>query len=201
MRSVPNWCKYTYTALLCAFGPIYFFEYGPRNFLWFSNIALVATLLAIVFRSRLLLSMMAVGVALLEFGWNVLFWSRLLFGWEGFGALDYMFDERIGLWARLLSLYHVPLPFVLVWLVWKEGYDARALRWQTLFAWAVLIASYLLVEPWQNINFVYGPLDVHGRPIITPPYALLIAMAVLPLCVYWPSHAIFKRIGGRGATA
>lgn len=192
MPCVPTWLKLTYTALVVTLAPVFAFEYGLTNFLWFSNIALLTTLIAIWMRSGLLISMMAVGVVVPEIGWNLAFWGRLLFGMPDFGLLDYMFDARIPLWARLLSLYHVPLPFLLLWLVWRCGYDARALRWQTLLAWVVLPLSLLLGTPHENINFVYGPLDARGEPVAPPPLFLLLLMAALPLLVYWPTHAAFR---------
>jgi hypothetical protein len=193
MADVPGWLKFPYTLLVCLLAPVFALEYGLANFLWFSNIALLATLAAIWLKSRLLASMMTVGVLLPEIGWNVLFWGRLL-GWEALGLVDYMFDARIPLWARLLSLYHVPLPFLLLWLVWRWGYDARALRWQTALAWVVLPVSFLISTPWENINMVYGWLDARGEPILDPPWPLLLLMAGLPLAVYWPTHRALRRL-------
>jgi hypothetical protein len=193
MRCVPVWLKVGYSALLLLLAPVFIREYGLSNFLWFSNIALVGTLVAIWVESRLLLGMMAVAVVLPELGWNVAFWGRLLFGMEDFGAVGYMFDERIPLWARLFSLYHVPLPFVLLWLVRRCGYDRRALRWQTGLAWVVLPVSLVITNPWENLNLVYGPLDAVGQPVIAPPLPLLALMVGLPLLVYWPTHLLLER--------
>lgn len=173
--------------------PLWVIQYGLSNFLWFSNLTLLILLPAMWLGSRLLISMLAVAVVLPEIGWNLDFWMRLLFGIEVFGLVDYMFDHRIPLWARLVSLFHVPLPFVLVWLVWKCGYDPRALRWQTLLAWIVLPVSFFVSEPYQNINLVYGVLK-EGRPTISPPIPLIILMLALPLLIYLPSHVALKRL-------
>jgi hypothetical protein len=199
MQDVPGWLKYTYGALVVGLVPVYVLHHGVANFLWFSNIALLATLVGIWRQSRLLISMMAVGVLLPEVGWNLLLFGRLLFGWQGFGALDYMFDERIALWVRLLSLYHVPLPGLLFWLMWRDGYDPRALRFQILLAWVVLPVSYAVSTPWQNINLVYGPLDADGLPMLAPPIALFVVMVVLPTLIYWPTHALLRQITERRA--
>ena len=40
---------------------------------------------------------------------------------------DYMFAADHSLFLRGLSLFHGWLPFLLVYLVWKLGYDRRAL--------------------------------------------------------------------------
>lgn len=190
---VPRWLSAVYTVLVVTMVPVFALRYGFSNFLWFSNIALLGTLAAIWLRSRLLLGMMAVAVMLPELGWNLLFWGGLLFGWDLFGLVAYMFDERIPLWARLFSLYHVPLPFVLIWLVRRCGYDPRAFFWQTVLAWVVLPLSFLVGTPQENLNLTYGLPDAQGNPVPPPPFALLVLMAGLPLIVYWPTHALLKR--------
>ena len=192
MECVPRWLKLMYTMLVVVLMPVFVWEYGLANFLWFSNIALLGTLAAVWLNSRRLLSMMALAAILPDTGWNIAFFARLLFDFEMFGVVGYMFDERIPLWARAVSLYHIPLPFLLVWLVWRRGYDPRAVYWQTGLAILVLILSYLVSEPYQNINMVYGPLDERLQPVIPPPSALFILMVMLPLVVYLPTHAVLK---------
>ena len=197
VEPVPRWLKLLYTVLVCTLAPVFVWEYGFSNFLWFSNIILIATLVGIWLRSRLLISMMALAGILPELGWNIAFWGGLLFDLEFFGLVSYMFDERIPLWTRALSLYHVPLPFLLVWMVWRIGYDRRALVWQTLLAWVVLLVSFVVTDPFVNINLVYGLVDAQGRPHLAPPLTLLALMAGVPLIIYWPTHAFLDRFSAR----
>lgn len=185
---------WTYTALVVVLAPVFAAQYGITNFLWFSNIGLLGTLAGIWLRSRLVVSMMAVAVVVPELGWNALFFGRLLAGLDVFGLLDYIFDPGIPLWARLLSLYHVPLPFALAWLVWCGGYDRRALAYQTLLAWIVLGLSLAVSEPWQNINLVYGPIDAGGDPMVRPPVPMLALMVALPAMIYWPTDRLLRRL-------
>src|SRR5437867_11500922 len=96
--------------------PVYLVHYGPANFLWCSDIALIVTGIALWEESRLLASMMAVGVLLPEALWNVSFFVRLLTGVRVSGLADYMFDRTIPLWIRSLSLFHIPMPVVLLWM-------------------------------------------------------------------------------------
>src|SRR5205823_6373509 len=81
--------------MVAAILPVYLVHYGPTNFLWFSDIALVVTGIALWYESRLLASMMAVGVLLPELLWNVSFFSRLLAGVRVSGLADCMFDPAI----------------------------------------------------------------------------------------------------------
>jgi hypothetical protein len=192
-----TWLKWLYTSLVAVLAPAFALEYGVINFLWFSNVVLFGTLAALWLQSRLLASMMALAGILPEFGWTVLFLGAWLFDLDLFGLVAYMFDARIPLWARLLSLYHIPLPFLLVWLIWRWGYDARALKWQTLLAVSILLASFLFSSPWQNINLVYGLVDGAGQPLIAPPIPLLVIAVGLPLAVYFPTHLVLRRYFGR----
>lgn len=188
----PGWLKAIYTVMVIVIAPVFAAEYGVSNYLWFSNIALFGTLLAIWLRSQLLLSMMALAAIVPEIGWNIAFFGRLLTGFEFWNLVGYMFDERIPLWARAVSLYHVPLPFVLIWLLWRNGYDRRAIYWQTGLAIVVLILSFLISEPWQNINMVYGMLDERGQPVVDPPIPLILLMVGLPLLIYLPTHIVLR---------
>src|SRR5689334_20537188 len=116
--------------------PVYFVHYGVVNFLWFSDIALIVTGIALWDENRLLASMMAVAVLLPEALWNLSFFARLL-GVRVSGLADYMFDGAIPLWIRGLSLFHIPMPLVLLWMLRTLGYDPRALPAQTALAWVV----------------------------------------------------------------
>ena len=56
---IPLWLKITYTLFVSSVVPVYWRRYGPANFLWFSDIALLVTVPALWLESPLLASMMA----------------------------------------------------------------------------------------------------------------------------------------------
>jgi hypothetical protein len=189
---LPLWIKLVYSAFVCVLVPVYWVKYGPANFLWFSDIALFLTLVALWWENSLIASMMALAVVLLETGWNVGFFGRLIFGVDVTGLAAYMFESHRPLYLRALSLFHVVLPVLLVWLVWRLGYDRRALLWQTALAWVVLVASYLVSRPQDNINWVYGFGTTPQKWM--PPLAYLgVMMVAFPLLVYLPSHLLLAR--------
>jgi hypothetical protein len=194
-RTIPLRVKIIYTAFVSLLVPAYTIHYGPANFLWFSNIALLAGCVAVWRESSLLASMMAVGTVLPEIGWNIGFWSRVVAGADLFGLTGYMFNPEIPLFIRGLSLYHVVLPPLLVWLVYRLGYDARAVRWQTVLGWVVLLLSYAFSDPEGNINWVYGFRD-RVETWLPEPLHLLLLMAAFPLLVYWPTHVLLKKYFG-----
>jgi hypothetical protein len=74
---IPLGLKVIYTLFVCALVPIYWRQYGPANFLWFSDIALLALVPALWLENALLVSMMAVSVVFFEALWNVDFFFRL----------------------------------------------------------------------------------------------------------------------------
>ena len=191
----PIWLKVAYTIFVCLLIPVYWKQYGPANFLWFCDIALFLTVPALWLESSLLASMMLVSIALVEVAWNVDFIGRLLTERNVFGLSNYMFEEKIPLPIRALSLFHIFLAPLLLWMVYKLGYDERALIAQILLAWTVLPVSYLLAKPSENVNWVRG---LRGEPQkrISGPVFLLLVMLAYPLVPYLPTHFVVKNLMG-----
>jgi hypothetical protein len=190
-RRVPMWLKIAWTMFLAALVPIYWSWYGPGNFLWFSDIALFLTLVALWREWSLPASVAAVSVLLLETVWVADFVLRLISGVDVIGVARYMFDDALPLYLRAISLFHVVLPILLLWLLHRLGYDRRALILQTVLAWIVLPLSWLLTGPEDNVNWVYG----FDRPQAwMPPLAWVGLMMVgLPAAVYLPTHLLVMR--------
>jgi hypothetical protein len=191
-REIPLSVCIPYAVFVAILVPVYWRYYGPANFLWFSDLALLITLAAVWLESPLLASMEAVSVGLLELVWIADFVARLVFGARLAGMTDYMFKTEVPLAVRGLSLFHVVLPLLLFWLVYRLGYDERAWLAQTLLAWAVLLACYGFTERSQNINWVFGP----GKPQqwLSPRLYLLVLMILLPGFVYLPTHFLLRAL-------
>ena len=191
---IPLAIKLGYTLFLLVLVPVYWAHYGPKNFLWFSDIALLTTGAALWLESPLLASTMMLAVLLPELAWNVDFFGRLLTGRPLFGMSGYMFDAKTPRYLRALSLFHVPLPVGLVWLVARLGYDRRAWLFQSLLALVVLPVSYWLTEPRENVNWVHGL----GKPqTALPPWAYLALLIVaFSVVLYLPPHLVCTYLGG-----
>jgi hypothetical protein len=54
------------------------------------------------------------------------------------GGTEYMFDPNVPLFIRLLSLFHVATPPLLLWAIWRLGYDRPGWLYQALRAWVVI---------------------------------------------------------------
>ena len=192
---IPRPLKIVYTFFLLLFVPAYWQHYGPANFLWGSDIALFLLLVAILFEVSLPASMMALAVLVPELIWTVDFLARLLFGFDPalFRGTAYMFNADTPLLVRGLSLYHVALPLLLLWLLFRLGYDRRAFIAQTLLCWIVFPLSYLVSSQDANINFVHG---FGGEPQqwMSPSLFVFLLMLAFPLLLYFPMHLLLSRI-------
>jgi hypothetical protein len=197
MDLIPLPLKIGYMLFLCILVPVYWIHWGPKNFLWFSDIALLTTVVALWLESSLLASMMTLAIALPELAWNVDFFGRLITGRQIFGLSGYMFDQRKPLPLRALSLFHIALPIVLLWLVHRLGYDDRAWVFQTVVALIVLPVTYSLTDAADNINWVYGPGSARQRRMHPRAY-LALTMMFFPLVIYLPTHLLLRTLFGRG---
>jgi hypothetical protein len=197
MDLVPLPLKIGYTLFLCVLVPVYWVSWGPRNFLWFSDIALLTTAVALWLESSLLASMMTLAIALPELAWNVDFFGRLLTGRDLVGLSGYMFDRGKPLGLRALSLFHVVLPVVLLWLVDRLGYDDRAWLFQTIVALIVLPVTWWVTAPADNVNWVYGPGSA-PQTRIDPRAYLALVMIFFPVVIYLPTHLLLRALMGRG---
>ena len=198
--TIPTELKYGYLGFVLILVPAYTWWYGLVNFLWFSNAALLLGLVGVWLESRRLLSMQLVSILLPELVWIAAFTLGLLrSGAPPLGITDYMFDPAIPLFIRGLSLFHLLLPFLLLWLVWRLGYDPRAWRYWVPIGWGILIAAFLLSTPEQNVNFVYHSerlaLEIPGGLWLLVVLGLsTLTWALTHALVYW-FMAHYRRIG------
>ncbi len=73
---LPLWSKLLYTAFVAVLVPHYWQAYGPTNFLYFCDIALLLTCVAMWRESAVLASACAVGILLPQCLWMVDFLAR-----------------------------------------------------------------------------------------------------------------------------
>lgn len=143
--------------------------------------------------------------------WVVDFGARLLVGRHVTGMTAYMFDANLPLFVRGLSSFHGWLPFVLLWLVGRLGYDRRALRVQSALAVGVLLVCYFVApapppsasrpSAAVNINYVYGLNDHHRQTWMQPELWLMSMIAFNVIGLYLPTHATLRRLFGPPYTA
>ncbi|MCC5831587.1 MAG: hypothetical protein JJU12_00895 [Chlamydiales bacterium] len=172
--------------------PAYWINYGPSNFLWISDVTLILAFLAVLFENHLFGSMAAIGGLFLESFWTLSFGLLLFFDYHFAGVADYMFDQEIALWLRALSLFHVPLPFLFIWLVKRLGYVKKAVILQTLLTWGILIFSYFFTKPSKNINWVF---NFNGITFTSYPFVVALIITFVYLATHFLLVAITQNSG------
>lgn len=193
---IPLWLKLAYSVMTVVVLLAYWRKYGPVNFLWFSDIALIGGLLALWLENSFIASTVTIGVLLPETLWNLSFFGRLLTGKRLSGLTDYMFERERPLWLRILSLFHVPLTPVLLYIVWQLGYDPRALPAMLLLGWGVMIVCYLFTNPRLNINWAFGPGGEGVRTTLHPLLYLGLLMFGVAPPMYLSTHLLLVWLFG-----
>lgn len=191
MASIPEWFKIVYALGVLAFIVVYWRRYGPSNFLWFSDVALIGAVPAMWLESGLLAGVLACMVLLPELLWNVDYGLRLLLRRRITGLTEYMFDPAIPRWLRAVSLFHVPLPLVLIWLVAAYGYPEDSLAAAAGCGAVVLALSFWFSSTEKNINWVFGLGRIQDR-LPRPVYVGLLYLGFV-LFVFVPTHWVLLR--------
>jgi hypothetical protein len=201
-RPIPLWIKVAYTAFIAILVPLYLRDYGPTNFLYFCDVAAFLTLAAVWTESSLLASAAAVGIVLPQLLWVVDFGAQFI-GLKLTGMSAYMFNSKLPLETRLISLFHGWLPFLLLFVVKRRRYDPLGFALWMAIAWPLMLICYfwlprpgaVLARPLQpvNINYVYGLSDAAPQAWMPASAWLLLMMIGLPLLLWWPTHLTLRR--------
>ena len=193
--------KIAFTAFVAVLVPYYWKEYGATNFLYFCDVALFLALIAAWTERPIFASMAAIGITVPQILWQVDFLGQL-FGFQVTGMTNYMFDPGISLFARGLSFFHFWLPLLLVYFVWRLGYERRALQLWTLLAWGLILTCYFFLPPAgaelefanqpHNVNYVFG-MEGDQPQQWMPQWAWLTMLLVgLPILIYFPTHLVLN---------
>ncbi|MET4076056.1 membrane-associated protein [Hymenobacter sp. UYCo722] len=206
---LPLALKLVVSAFLAVMVPVYYCDYGPTNFLYFCDVALLLSFIALWTEKALLASMAAVGILIPQVLWCADFMGEL-FHVHLVGLTAYMFDANRSLFLRGLSFFHGWLPFLLVFLVKRLGYDRRALLAWTALGWSLCLVAYFLMpvagtvlaDPKipVNINYVFGFDDAHSQTWLPAPLYLLAWMMGLLLVFYVPSHLLLRQLFAQPAS-
>ena len=191
--ALPIWLKIAFTIWIVAWVPIYVSFHGLQNFLWICDLCNIILLIALWTESRLLFASQLVAVLIVDFLWSVDVAIASLWGFHPIGGTQYMFYPEIPLFIRLMSLFHVFTPPLIIFAVIRLGYDRRGIILQTILTWIVLPLSYLLTDPSRNINWIYRPFG--KEQTIVPLWLYFIfLMAAYPLLLYLPIHGLVSLI-------
>jgi hypothetical protein len=187
----PLWVRCVSLVWLAVWVPSYALYWGWANFLHLCDVAVLLTCIGFACNDVLLLSSQAVSSLIGDLLWCLDAGWRLFAGRHLTGGTEYMWDPRFPLWVRLLSLFHVVLPMLLLAALRRAGYDRRALLLQSGIAMVLLVVSRLL-GPTQNLNYAFVDPVFH-RAFGPAPVHLTLVFAALLGIIYWPTHVLLAR--------
>src|ERR1700751_2372067 len=183
---LPLWLKVGWTLWLAVWAPLYWRQYGAQNFLFFCDLGNVLIGIGLWFESSLIFSWVACGLLLFQSLYTIDLAGAVLSGHHVIGGTEYMFDPHLPFLIRLLSLFHLVTPPLLLWAIWKLGYDRRGWKLQTLTCWVLGPINYFW-RPEHNVNWARGIFFVEQHAMPGPVY-LVGYLLVVPLVVYYPTH-------------
>jgi hypothetical protein len=187
---LPLVLKIAWTAWLLVWIPVYWKQYGAQNLLFFCDIGNVLIAIGLWSESRLILSWQATSLLLFQSLYAVDLIGAFIFRHHFIGGTEYMFDPKIPLLVRLLGLYHLAVPPLLLWAVHRVGCDRKAWKWATLEAWIVVPINFLW-RPEYNVNWVRG--IGHEQHLIPAWLYLAGYLIAVPALVYWPTQLLLQR--------
>jgi len=183
---IPLWVKVVWTACVIAWLPLYWRQYGVQNFLFFCDLGNLFILAGLWLESALIFSWQACGLLLFQTLFAIDLLGALISGRHVIGGTEYMFDLHVPLPIRLLSLFHLVAPPLLLWAINRLGYDSRGWKFQTLTAWIVVPINYFW-RPEYDVNWARGPFFREQHAIPGPVY-LLAYLIMVPAAIYFPTH-------------
>jgi hypothetical protein len=201
---IPLWLKIGWTLWVAVWVPIYADHYGAKNFLWFCDIGNFMIMIGLWAESALVLSWQALSVLLVQVLFTIDLAARAVFRVHLIGGTEYMFNDdgsNLSMGLRLLSLFHVVTPPLLLWGLRRLGYDRRALGCQIATAWIVLPICWLGWDETVNLNWVWGPFN-KPQYVVRPPWLyLIVCMVAYPVILYLPTHLVLSRFFRKAAPA
>jgi hypothetical protein len=194
---IPTWARWASLVWLAIWTPVYWRIWGAQNFLHVCDIAVILTCVGLIFSNSLLLSSQAVSSILTDVLWDLDAAWRVFTGNSLTGGTNYMWDAHYPLWARLLSLFHIVWPIVLIWSLMRVGYNRRGFALQSAIAAAALITARF-ANPSGNINYAFRD-PLFQRSFGPAPVHLAIIWLGLVVLIYLPVHLLLSKFLPRSA--
>lgn len=188
---IPAWARAASLVWLAIWTPAYWRVWGGQNFLHVCDVAVILTCLGLLFGNSLLLSSQAVASILTDLLWDFDAAWRLFTGHALTDGTDYMWDAHYPHWVRLLSLFHIVWPIILIWSLARVGYNRRGFPLQCAIAAVALIAARF-ANPSENINYAFCDPVFHRSWGPAPLHLTLIWLGLVTL-IYLPTHLLLAK--------
>jgi len=192
---IPIWARACSLVWLALWTPVYWHVWGAENFLHVCDIAVILTCVGFIFSNSLLLSSQAVSSILTDLLWDLDAGWRFFTGHPLTGGTNYMWDAHYPLWARLLSLFHIVWPVILIASLLRVGYNRRGLALQSTIAAGALIAARFASSQ-DNINYAFRDPLFHRSFGVAPLHLAIIWLGLVVL-IYLPVHLVLSKFPPR----
>jgi hypothetical protein len=192
---IPAWLKIAWTLWVIVWVPMYWKQYGPQNFLFFCDLGNIFIGIALWLESPLIFSWQACGLLVFQSLYVIDLAGALVTRHHVIGGTEYMFDPGLSLRVRLLGLFHVVTPLLLLWALRRLGYDGRGWKYQTLTAWIVVPINYFW-RPQFDVNWARG-LFFREQHVVAGWIYLLAYLLIVPLVIYFPTHLLLVWLTNR----
>jgi hypothetical protein len=188
---IPRGWRWAAALWLALWAPSYATTWGWRNFFALCDVAVALTCIGLWLQNARLLSSQVLVATMAGVLWAADAGTRLVTGRHVFGGTEYMWDARVPLAVRLLSLFHVGLPFVLVAALRRTGYDRRGLPLQIALTAVLLVIARLVGGAAKNLNFAFREPLLHKQWGPAPLHLLAVLAGITVL--YLPTHLALSR--------
>jgi hypothetical protein len=187
----PDWMRWMSLVWFAVWFPTYLRTWGVANFAHLCDVAVILTCIGMWSNSALLISSQAVGALIVDAAWALDACWILLLGHPLVGGNEYLLDGHYPVWIRLLTGFHLVMPALLIWGVYRMGYDRRGWALQCALALPVFIAARF-TSPADNTDFAFADPFFH-RAWGPAPTHVLVVWLFMVLVVYLPTHMVLKR--------
>lgn len=180
---------------------IVFFIHKPAYLLWYSTSGLLLTAVALLLRSRRLISILFCALFVPEAMWSIDFLGKIIFDRHVFGLTSYMF--AFSKKDFVMSLYHLFLPPILLVAV---SQTRTVYRYSWLFAGfytvALTVLTLFLVAQNEPVNCVHQLTRCRGFfsvffTALPYPYHIFVAVALAVLIIFIPTNYALLSFGKR----
>lgn len=165
---------------------LYWRQYGVQNFLFFCDLGNIVIAVALWLESPLVFSWQAASLLIFQSLFAIDLMGAVVSGRHVIGGTEYMFDPNIPRSIRLLSLFHVVVPPLLIWAIHRLGYDPRGWKLATGTLWVVIPINYFW-RPQFDVNWARG-LFFREQHMVPGIVYLVAYLVVVPALIYFPTH-------------
>ncbi len=201
VNRVPLWLKLVYTAFMAVLVPVYWYYYGPTNFLYFCDVSLLLTPRRHLDRKRCCWSRCArLAFVAVQTLWVADFVLNF-FGVPLVGMTAYMFNHgKFAVPRSGVAVFRAGCHSCWIYLVWGFWLStAAAFRHWTVLAWALMLTCFFLMPPpnpnaglqARSISTTCTASSDAVAQTLVHPYVWLAGMLIgLPLLVHLPTHLV-----------